>query len=137
MCFPYYYFNYDMSVSEYQYDSTQILACRGFKDWHNAIKSNSKKINEYLIAMELFGEKLFGYVNWKKEVLYNDNIMSDKKALLSNIWKNIHQDTFEENMNILSKILELIQDKNIYLIIPPAYKYGIQECEYIYSRNER
>ena len=66
LVFPYYYFNYDMSRSIYQFETGQILALHGFDDWHNAVNTSESKIKDYLNCFELFGQKFWELHIWKK-----------------------------------------------------------------------
>lgn len=138
MLFPYYYLNYDMSLSEYQFETGQIYACRGFRDWHNAEKSGSKIINDHLVCDKLFGEKYWQYVNWKKEYPINIHTLLPGKVSLTNIWKKINIQTYQENIKILKKMSVLLEDKQVYIIIPPIYKDGIcdEDLHYIQSMKE-
>jgi hypothetical protein len=123
---PYYWFNYDMSMSEYQFESGQVFAFRGFQDFHNAVKMDSLLINDYLVSFELFGEKLWKNIVWKKEIPINRSYINlEMKQCLSNIWKKRYSNTIEENLCIFSDMLKLF--KRRILIVPPIAKECIDE----------
>lgn len=123
---PYYWFNYDMSMSEYQFESGQIFAFRGFQDFHNAVKTDSLLINDYLVSFELFGEKLWENIVWKKEIPINNSYINlETKQCLPNIWKKIYDNTIQENLYIFSDMLKLF--KRRIVIVPPIAKECIDE----------
>ena len=132
MVFPYYYLNYDMSLSEYQFETGQIYACRGFLDWHNAEKSESKVIYDHLVCNKLFGKKYWQYANWKKEYPVNKHVVSNEKVGLTNIWKNINIQTYQENIKILENLVALLAGTKMYIIVPPMYKNGIRDVDLHY-----
>lgn len=137
LVFPYYYFNYDMSVSLYQFESAQIMACHGFGDWHNSINSSEEKIKDYLNCFELFGDKFWKSIFWKKYCPKNRNIIEGGKAQLSNIWKRKHNVTQEENIKIFKKILQILKEnvKYIYIIVPPICISSIETNDIKYIKS--
>lgn len=134
MMFPYYYLNYDMSSSLYQFSTGQIFACRGFQDWHNARFVSNSSIQEYLISEEIFGEKFWKYKKWKKVSGGYESVLKMDKVELPKIWKRFHKGTCKENENLLQKILEMLKDRNIIFVIPPIFIETIKEndLEYFY-----
>lgn len=126
LVFPFYYLNYDMSKSLYQFSSGQILACRGFKDWHNADTVPDKKIKEYLISDQLFGKKFWRYKNWKKVSEINESEIGGEEIELPQTWKKIYNETCTENEVIMENILSLLENKRILFIIPPIFTKAIK-----------
>lgn len=132
LVFPFYYLNYDMSKSLYQFSSGQIFACRGFQDWHNAKTVLDTNIKEYLICQEMFGEKFWKYKNWKKISGIYESAVSMDEVELPKIWKTLYQDTWEENKKILIDIFEMLKTKRIILIIPPILTEVIKPSDMKY-----
>lgn len=135
MMFPFYYLNYDMSKSLYQFLSGQIFACRGFGDWHNAGSAPNYSIREYLICEKLFGKKFWKYKNWKKVTGEYTNTLKMDKIELSEIWKKNYKETCKENKKLIKKILEMLKGRKIIFIIPPIFMELIKESDldYFYS----
>lgn len=129
LVFPFYYFNYDMSRSLYQFTTGQILACRGFQDWHNAAFVQNQEIYDYWICDKLFGEKFWKYRNWKKISEKNESIMAGGGVKLPGLWKNFYQDTWKENEKIMKNILGQMKNIRILFIIPPVYVDVIEKEE--------
>lgn len=136
MVFPYYYLNYDMSSSFYQYSTGQIFACRGFQDWHNARYASNSGIQEYLISEEMFGEKFWKYKKWKKVSGGGyESVLKMDKVELPKIWKMFYKDTCKENENLLQNILKMLKGRNIIFVIPPIFLEIIQknDLDYYYA----
>ncbi len=130
MVFPYYYFNYDMSLSLYQYSSGQIFANRGLQDWHNAI-NGSDDVKEYIKCQKLFGNKFWKNKRWRKVQPDNYNIALDEKVTLDDIWKKIYEDTWRENILIFYEFIK-ITNKNVLVVIPPVLLHCIKDKEFVY-----
>lgn len=134
LVFPYYYFNYDMSSSLYQYDTGQILSLHSYNDWHNAENCMNDKIRDYLICFEIFGMKFWKQVQWKKYCAKNINTIDKKFVELSRVWKENYRNTQEENYEIMKKILTALKEKNaaVSIIIPPILRNYISETNLPY-----
>lgn len=127
MVFPYYYFNYDMSLSPYQYESGQILAYRGFHDYHNALYSDSHIIRDYTISMGLFGDIYWRNVEWGKYTPKRTDELTIEKAEVLGPWIDFRPDTISENEIIFERIINLYKNKKITVVVPPLYKGGLSE----------
>lgn len=133
LVFPFYYFNYDMSKSLYQFTTGQIFACRGFEDWHNAAHVPNQDIYEYLVCDKLFGDKFWKYKNWKKISEINESIMEGEGEIkLPGSWKHFYQETWKENEKIMQSILERLKNARILIIVPPIYADIIEKDEMKY-----
>lgn len=130
--FPYWYFDYDMSLSLYQYTSAQIFACRSMKDWHNAPQAQDMQIRNYLINDAMFGDKLWDYKKWKKHCMKDTSIVNGKHPI-SSLWKNTYTDTRSENLKTFTQLLEKLDNADKYLIIPPMSVSNVvsEEVQYI------
>lgn len=138
LVFPYYYFNYDMSLSEYQFNTGQIMACRGFEDWHNANYSHNSTIRDYLASMEFFGKKFWENRIWKREIPKNENVIEYVKEELPQVWKKNYKKTIEENKDIFELLVKKLRHMRIILIIPPIFLGGGEgKREIIYYTTER
>lgn len=139
LVFPYYYFNYDMSSSFYQFNTAQILALHAYEDWHNANNSFDDRIRDYLKCFELFGEKFWEQVNWKKYCPKNTKVIDNKFSDLNEIWKKEYIKTQKENYEIMQNILNMLSQKKtkIYIIIPPILKSYINKSEWLYYESTR
>lgn len=142
LVFPYYYFNYDMSLSEYQFNTGQILACRGFQDWHNADKSHNSVIDDYLISTELFGKKFWMNKRWRKEIPREEKIIENTATGIATIWKKKHQGTLEENILIFERLIQSCVGMRIVMIVPPIFwevirrddvQYILEQKSYFYK----
>ena len=124
--FPFYYFNYDMSCSLYQFESGQILANRGFNDWHNAYDKNDD-IRNFLVCFELFGERFWYNKRWKKTQPNNEMIMSNNLIDLDPIWRKTYLETWKENIWLFEDLINMSREKELYLVIPPIWKPVIKK----------
>lgn len=118
--FPYWYFNYDMSKSKYQYETAQILAVHRLQDYHNRDSVNG--INDYEINEKLFASKFLDYYRPTENIYLYNSICSDKEDL-PRIWTDEHHDTICENRKIYKKFIDelLSFSERVVLIIPPVY----------------
>lgn len=105
MVIPYYYFDYDMSISEYQYKTGQIYSVRDF-GWHNG-NLFSKSIQEYIMCDDMFGEKIMPNHSGKKYYRKTEHVGSIEKAVLDNIWHNNYEKTVEENKWVFKDVIEM------------------------------
>lgn len=127
LVFPYYFFNYDMSVSLYQIQTGQIWALSHLEDWHNIYKLPEFREYRrmYLINKELFGKN----VNRNSLSAWsgNDNLVfnwrEEKEHKLSHTWSCIHTATIQENIAVFHELLEFIMENNIkpILLITPYH----------------
>ena len=133
---PYYYFNYDMSSSLYQFKSGQIHACRGARDWHNAEEATDEIYN-YQINERLFGTRLWEILDnkWKpycgKMERKTDN---QQQYELGSMWKITHESTIIENVEIMKEILMLCRKNHIEMnvVVPPLLTSCLYEGEIQY-----
>lgn len=118
---PYYYLNYDMSLSPFEYMAGNISVNRGFHDWHNAYDSNNKLIQDFLVCDKLFGRRFWSNKRWKKVAIHTDGIIDERNSvLLPNIWVKKYKHTWDENTELLTKMSEILGDKFV-IVIPPIY----------------
>lgn len=119
---PYYYFDYDMSGSLYQFQSGQIFAVRKY-GFHNAYKSENQDLQNYLSNYILFGKRFFKDNNGTRFYRKNhDNKLCDELKL-GGVWINDREDVYLENISLLKQLLKVISMHNgeLKVIVPPFY----------------
>ena len=140
MVFPYYYFNYDMSRSLYQFVSHQIFANRSFNDWHNAYDSSNDNLKDYMKCIDLFGERFWRNTRWRKENSIDYFVADETRLELPDIWKNHYSETFAENTNTFKKFINSIIDRgcNPIVVTPPILLDKIVDSDrkYYFSMKE-
>lgn len=125
LAFPYYFFNYDMSVSLYQLQTGQIWALSHLNDWHNTdkVQEFQEYRRMYLINKQLFEKNV--NKNSLSAWMGSDNRKFDPRGVkeykLSHTWSCKHIETIQENITIFHELLEFIREqyiKPIILIMP-------------------
>ena len=133
LVFPMYYLNYDMSMSAYQFYTGQIYVNRSLKDYHNARKHVDNIITEYILSDIFFGERF-----WKGKSCApyyggsNEIIEKNKKEPLTEIWKNKHSKTIDENIKLFKMLISENKEKRIILVMPPILEDAIVESDLKY-----
>lgn len=127
---PYYYFNYDMSCSSYQYESGQIISVHKLNLHHNREKMIEKHI-DYEVCEFLFAQKYMEWYRPVENVYIHNNSIDNTKEELSNIWKNEYHDTLIENEEIYQKMIDdlLFISKKVVIVVPPFYIKGIKNIK--------
>lgn len=121
LAFPYYFFNYDMSISLYQLQTGQIWALSHLNDYHNTDKVQEFEEYQrlYFINEELFGKNVNR--NSLSAWMGNDNLKFDSREVkeykLSHTWSCRHTATIEENVIVFHELLEFIREQDIKPII--------------------
>ena len=131
LCFPYYYFDLDMSKSLEIVSKPNFWAIRGFEDWHNALNGN-EDIIEYITIYDMFGKHFFAETEGRKywKTLYEILDKEDGSCELSPIWKREYKETFEENGILLEELLRYLskmKSKIIFVVPPHLYLPCIKE----------
>ena len=130
---PYYYFNYDSSVSAYQYETGQIYVNRSLYDYHNAFSCINESIRDHLITNSLFGESFWRGKCWRPFWEGTDSVINlNEKAELLNIWKKTYHNTILENKQLIIKMVQENKEKEIILVIPPVFLKALREDELRY-----
>lgn len=127
LVFPYYYFNYDMSRSLYQYRMGHTFAVWRLDDWHNCALQEGT--NDYIANYRMFGEKVSAfyhshYVEMHRREIYQGEAHTVR---LDPIWFSRYEDTILENKAILRSFLKELLESNIQpvIVVPPLFLDGI------------
>lgn len=129
LVFPYYYFNYDMSKSMYQYREGQIFAMRGLDDWHNYRQIPGA--SDYVANYRMFGRKISEFYHFHKYEHQNRGIYQGKdgEGILDSMWVHDHPETIAENTALFSDFCRELGETGItpVLVIPPYYTKGMNQ----------
>lgn len=119
-CFPFYYFDFDMSksVSQYKEKGWMLSVCEF--GWHNADMTRLE-IKDFVISYDMFGGKFRSLANCPKVPYRDVTTMELKPVELIGSWRRNPVETENENMAILREIFEIVIDKRIIILTPPMY----------------
>lgn len=125
LVFPYYYFDYDVSLSKRQYESGSIFLVRQLKDWHNA--EQIPGIRNYIVGDRLFGKKTSQYYHTERFECKSPSIWQgeDGEGELDKIWFRNYEKSVIENKLLLLRFLRELGGAEVALIVPPVYLKGI------------
>ena len=131
LCFPYYYFNYDMSLSLYQLEEGQFWAVERLNDLHHFETLTQYELYLYLynVNKELFSKNISNHslAPWEgnDEIFINEEAINKVKITeLSHVWSQFHEETIHENMITYNKFINLLLENDIQplLIVPPYHR---------------
>lgn len=134
-CFPFDYFNYDMSLSKHQYESGQIMAISGMNDYHNA-NFNNEYIRNTIDSIKMFSQKYMRFYDVKENIYVTKCINNEFTSIkLGHTWKSLHTCTVNENKQIFRELYSFLEKiaKNIIVVIPPFFMEGIDNIDDFYS----
>lgn len=127
LLFPYYYFDYDMSLAPRQYENGRMFSVWRLDDWHHY--RQVKNGHDYIENYRMFGRKIsdFYYISRYEMQNWNTYLENDGAADLDKIWYCTHSDTVAENKALFISFLHDMSTSGItpYLIIPPFYLNGL------------
>lgn len=130
LVFPYYYFNYDMSKSIYQYQEGQIFAMRGLDDWHNYLQVPGA--SDYVTNYRMFGRKISEFYHFHKYERQDREIYSGKdgEGELGSMWIRDHPETIAENTILFADFCRELTEAGInpVVVVPPYYIKGISQA---------
>lgn len=133
LLFPYYYFDYDMSLAPRQYENGRMFSLWRLDDWHHYHQVENG--HDYIENYRMFGRKISDFYHLNRYEMQNWGIYSesDGAANLDKIWFCTHPNTVAENRALFISFLRDMSASNItpYLIIPPIYLNGLNAA----SRN--
>ena len=140
LCFPYYYFNYDMSAAQYQYDSGQILSISRLDDYHNADYQNTN-VKNHIVSFQLFSDRFMKYYNARENCfVFNKIDQATKREQPTHVWSKMHIETIEENKVLfglfIKKLKKISNTERIIVVVPPFFLNGIKYLHDIYKMRE-
>lgn len=120
LVFPYYFFNYDLSRSPYQYAKGLMFAVRGLEDWHNHKKVQGSR--HYLASYHLFGEKIAREFSFERFQFQTMRSHPEHKDRLEHIWFTRNEETIMENQRLFEKFVRLLRKcgLRVCVVIPPV-----------------
>ncbi|MBO4909054.1 MAG: hypothetical protein J5476_07215 [Lachnospiraceae bacterium] len=125
---PYYFFNFDMSLSTNAYINGCQASIAGLGDWHNSDKN--PVASKYIPLIKMFSEKITEFYDCNDGYFLYQNCVSEEHSLTwKSVLKNDYEDTISENIQISKSLLNLFSsaNRNIFFIVPPAYVVGLDE----------
>jgi len=131
---PYYYFDYDLSMSLRPVMMGMMMTYHQLNDWHNSGKI--VETNEYAVMGHMFAKKIMKFYNVRRKSI-KTNVRKFKDENLEVGLKRFgkhFEDTVEENKKVLREFLDYLKERNIELdiIVPPFY---LKEIPYEYEEN--
>ncbi len=130
--FPYYFFNYDLSLSK-TIMRQQLIIADYFNAFHNFGNNNEELriIEEFKVWKSMFYESLrpkkFIYNDVGKYGEITDEMIDEQKSKISHVWTVEHEKTVYENIELFEEIVKIINnfDSGIKIIIciMPQSKY--------------
>lgn len=123
LVFPYYYFNYDLSLSKVHWESGYIFSIRRLCDWHNYEKVSFAEMQ--IQNFEMFGQKFFDFYHVQRSDLKNRKICEDKLGdfHLGNVWLRTYEPTISENRKIFVELISMLKRVGIrpLIVVPPMF----------------
>lgn len=129
LCFPYYYFDYDMSRFLHLYENGHIFAVRQLDDWHHYREVPGA--SDYVENYRMFGQRLSEFYRFRRFTFQSQGVYSGQDGMerLNTIWFRRYEDTFSENKTLFIQFIRDLLQRQILpvLIVPPFYLNGINE----------
>lgn len=127
--FTYDYFNFDMSLSKWQYTTGQIMSISNLDDFHNGI--NISEFSSYIVAIKMFAKKYMQYYNCKENIYVNSTIDDNTTYELGHTWLSQHSDTLNENIELFKEfVLELRKTiERVIVVVPPYLLSNVSNVE--------
>ncbi|MBR1642062.1 MAG: hypothetical protein IJ683_07060 [Butyrivibrio sp.] len=137
MVFPYDYFNYDMSSSQYQYTRWHMMSVSGLDDYHNG--EYLEDVLNSITCMRLFAEKFMAYYHARENIYRHKAITDSERLTLGHLWCKDHEKTFEENKEIFKAFINELKKvvNRIVVIVPPFLLSRINNPEVIEPRKKQ
>lgn len=129
MCFPYYYFDYDMSRFLHLYENGHIFAVRQLDDWHHFREVPGAA--DYVENYKMFGQRLSEFYRFRRFGFQSQGVCrcQDGGEALNPIWFRRYEETFAENKALFAQFVwDLLQRRiSPVPVVPPFYLNGINE----------
>lgn len=142
LVFPYYYFDYDMSLTKIQYEAWRLCALFRLDDWHNYRKTPDGV--DYVENYRMFGKRFSQFYHSPRFQLRTDAVFQGSSVDLRISEKRFFDDfkeTAEENKRIFKQFIQNIKEAGMepVLIIPPIYLEGLsrESLEAVQRKKER
>lgn len=139
LVFPYYYFNYDMSRSMFQYNSGHIFALRRFDDWHNYRQTPGA--SEYVANYRMFGRKISGFYHAPKCKRKDRMIWQGQpgEADIKKAWTWDRPETTAENTALFADFCRELTETGIapVFVVPPNYVNGFNRDSMEFVRKRK
>lgn len=130
LCFPYYYFDYDMSRFLHLYENGHIFAVRQLDDWHHFREVPGAV--DYVENYRMFGQRISEFYHFRRFGFQSQGVYrgQDGVETLNKIWFSRYEDTFAENKALLIQFIRDLLQRRIspVLVVPPFYLNGINEA---------
>lgn len=127
LLFPYYYFDYDMSLAPRQYENGRMFSVWRLDDWHHYQQIPHGR--DYVENYRMFGRKIKEFYHLRRYEMQNREIYSENngEAELDKIWFREHPETVAENQLLFASFLRSMWEHGIApsLVIPPFYLNGL------------
>lgn len=121
--FPYYYFDYDMSMSMNLYKIGRLLGLWRLDDWHNY--RNTSEGWEYIENYRMFGRKICHFFHTPKQAFRRRDVYGepDGSVQLDGIWVSNHEKTETENREIFVDFYLRLKEVGSppVIVVPPFY----------------
>lgn len=129
LVFPYYFFNYDMSMTFYHYRTGQMFALQSLNDWHNYRQTPGAY--DCVVNYQLFGQKISEFYHFQRYEHKNRGIYAGKdgEADLDRLWFDNHPETEIENVALYNAFISELLSEGIipFVIVPPFYLKGLNQ----------
>lgn len=133
LCFPYYYFDYDMSRFLHLYENGHIFAVRQLDDWHHFREVPGAV--DYVENYRMFGQRLSEFYHFRRFAFQSQDVYrgQDGRETLNQIWFRRYEDTLAENKALFTRFIRDLLQRRIspVLVVPPFYLNGINETSRI------
>lgn len=139
LCFPYYYFDYDMSRFLHLYENGHIFAVRQLDDWHHFREVPGAA--DYVENYRMFGQRLSEFYRFRRFGFQSQGVYrgQDGGETLNPIWFRRYEETFAENKALFAQFVRDLLQRRIspVLVVPPFYLNGINETSKIAFTEKR
>ncbi len=137
--FPYYYFDYDASLSATQYKTGRMCGVWQLDDWHNY--QHVPGAYEYVENYRMFGRKVTHFYRVPRIKGHTQNIYGDPDGshLLDGIWFSEHEKTAVENREIFVQFYRKIALGGCLpiIVVPPFYLNALNSVSQKAFQNKR
>ena len=139
MCFPYMYFDYDMSLSLAQYESGQMMQIVKLDDWHNAW--SIPEAIKHIEMFRMFGKRMMEFYRMDNYSYVNYSVMHKKDGLydLDRVWFSCREKTYNENLSVMKEFINELNASCIIILVPPFYIDGLSDIskKAFYEKKDR
>ena len=126
---PYFYFDYDLSMSFLPVSHGRMMSFYQFDDWHNSNKKEDT--NEYKVLSQMFAKKMMKFYKCRRKPVRKTCPVFNEEYFSFGL-KRFGQsfpDTVDENISLLRDFLKYLKQCNIRftIVVPPFYTQNIPE----------